>query len=146
MANEIFQNKTKILSLIKWLLCMAALVYLIKFPDVVGHAIVVGVHTFYEATSFMLEEVLRHSFGLNKFLAQLIVFYLSFVVGIGTTVLFWRQLMALLRRLRDFLILEFYALKYKAEYAWYSKGTGQKIKFVLMHSAWMISTFMFLLS
>jgi hypothetical protein len=146
MTNEIFQNKPKVLTVIKWLLCITVLIYSIKFPDVIAHSIVVGVHTFYEATSFLLEELLTHSFGFDKALAQLIVFYLSIVVGIGTTVLLWRQLLALLRRLRDYLIFKLYTYKYQALYAWHSKRTDQKIKLILIHSAWMVSAFMFLLT
>jgi hypothetical protein len=146
MTNKNFQNEIKILSLIKWLLSITALVYAIKFPDVIVHSIAVGVHTFYEATSFMLEEFLKHSFGLDKFLAQLIVFYLSIVVGIGVTVLIWRQLVALLRRLQDHLIFKLYTYKYQAMYAWHSKRTDQKIKFILIQSALMVSAFMFLLT
>jgi hypothetical protein len=146
MTNEIFYNKTKVLTIIKWLLCIATLIYLIKFPDVVAHSIVVGVHTFYEATSFLLEEVLTHSFGFDKALAQLLVFYLSIVVGIGTTVLLWRQLLEWLRSFRDYLIFKFYTYKYQAMYTWHSKRTDQKIKLILIHSVWMISAFMFLLT
>jgi hypothetical protein len=145
MTNEIFHNKTKILSLIKWLLCVTALVYSIKFPDVIAHSIFVAVHTFYEATSLLLEELLTHTFGLDKFMAQMIVFYLSIVFGIGITVLLWRQLMAFLRSLRDYMVFKLYTFKYQALYTWHSKRTNQKIKLILIHSALMISAFMFLL-
>lgn len=146
MGNDIFENKTKILNLIKWLLSIGVLVYSIKFPDVVAHSIAVAVHTFYEATSFLLEELLRHHFGFDKSLAQLLVFYLSIVVGIGAIVLLWRQLLTVLRKLRDYLVFKLYTYKYQALYAWHSKRTDQKIKFVLIHSALMVSAFMFLLT
>jgi hypothetical protein len=146
MTNEIFHNTTKILSLIKLLLGIAVLICLISFPDVIVHSIAMAVHTFYEATSFLLEEFLTHTFGLDKFLAQVIVFYLSIVVGIGTTMLLWRQLLTLLRRLRDHLIFKLYTFKYQALYIWHSKRTDQKIKIILIHSALMVSAFMFLLT
>ncbi len=146
MKNEIFQNKIKILSLIKGLLLILALVYFIKFPDVIGHYIVVVVHTFYEATSLLLEEFLRHTFGFDKVIAQLIVFYLSIVVGIGITILSWRQLLALLRNLKDHLIFKLHTYKYQAFYSWHSKRADQKIKFILIHSTIIASAFMFLLT
>lgn len=146
MRKEVIQNKVKVLSVLKWLLYISILAYLIKFPDVIAHTVAVAVHTFYEATSLMLEELLIHAFGFDKFAAQLIVFYLSIVVGIGATILLWRQLIKLLCHLRDYLIFNLYTYKYRVIYYWHSKRTEQKIKLILIHSALMASAFLFLLS
>ena len=140
MINEMFKNKIKFTTILKWLLRLSVLGFVIHFPDVIGHGILWIVHTFYEATSFILEEVLRHSFGLDKELAQLIVFYFSVIVGVGTTILFWRYY------LRDYLLFKCYAFKYRVIYYWHSKRTVEKIKLILINSALIISTFMFMLS
>ncbi len=140
MINEIVKNKTKSLSILKWLLYLLALGFLIHFPDGIGHSIVLMVHYFYEATSFVLEHFLMHTFGFDKPLAQLIVFYFSVVVGIGTTILFWRYW------LRDYLFFKFYAFQHQAIYYWHSHGTVEKIKLILIYSALTISTFMLLIS
>jgi hypothetical protein len=140
MTNEIFHNKTKILSLIKWFLCVTALVYSIKFPDVIAHSIFVAVHTFYEATSFVLEHFLIHTFGFGKDLAQLIVFYFSVVVGVAASILFWRYW------LRDYLIYKLYAFQHQVIYYWHSKRKVEKIKLILIYSALTVSTFMLLIS
>jgi hypothetical protein len=140
MINEIVKNKIKFESIMKWLLVLSALAFLIHFPDVFGHSIVWMVHTFYEATSFLLEEFLRHTFGLEKSVAQLIVFYFSIVVGVGASVLFWRY------SLRNYLVLKFYAFQYQVIYYWQCKGTLEKIKLILIYSALTLSTFMFLIS
>lgn len=140
MINEIINNKFKFVSILKWLLVLSVLGFVIHFPDVFGHSILWMVHTFYEATSLVLEHFLMHTFGFDKDLAQLIVFYFSIVVGVETTVLFWRYY------LRDYLLYKFYTIKYQIIFYWHSRRTLEKIKLILIHSTLMISAFMFLLS
>ena len=140
MLNEMVKNKIKFNTILKWLLVLSAVGFVVHFPDVIGHSIVWVVHTFYEATSFVLEHFLVHNFGFDKDSAQLIVFYFSVVTGVGATVLFWRYW------LRDYLILKFYAYKHQAIYYWHSKRRLEKIKLMLIYSALMTSTFMLLIS
>ena len=140
MINEIVKNKTQLLVILKWLLGILAFGFLIHFPDAIGHGIVWLIHTFYEATSFVLEEFITHSFGLDKSLAQLMVFYFSIFVGIGTTALIWRHI------LKDYLVIKLHTYKQQAFEYWYSMRTAQKIKLIIIHSALMISAFMFFLT
>jgi hypothetical protein len=140
MLNEMVKNKIKFNTILKWLLVLSALGFVIHFPDVIGHSLLWMVHTFYEATSFVFEHFLIHTFGFVKPLAQLIVFYFSVVVGIGTTILFWRYW------LKDYLIFKYYAYKHHAIYFWHSKRRLEKIKLMLIYSALTISTFMLLIS
>ena len=124
----------------KWVLVLSIIGFVFHFPDVFGHSILWMVHTFYEATSFVLEHFIIHTFGFGKDLAQLIVFYFSVVVGVGASVLFWRYW------LRDYLIFKFYAFQHQVIYYWHSKGKVEKIKLMLIYSALMVSTFMLLIS
>lgn len=140
MINEIINNKIKFVPILKWLLGLSVLGFVIHFPDVFGHSILWMVHTFYEATSFVLEHFLIHTFGFGKDLAQLIVFYFSVVVGVGASVLFWRYW------LRDYLIYKLYAFQHRVIYYWHSKRTMEKIKLMLIYTALTVSTFMFLIS
>jgi hypothetical protein len=140
MINEISKNKIKFASILKWLVGLSLLGFVVHFPDVIGHSIFWVVHTFYEATSYILEHFLMHNFGLEKDLAQLIVFYFSVVTGVIALLLFWRFW------LRDYLILKLYAYQHQVIYFWHSKRTVEKIKLLLIHSALMISAFMLLIS
>ena len=140
MLNEMVKNKIKFNTTLKWLLGLSVLGFVIHFPDVFGHSILWMVHTFYEATSFVLEHFLMHTFGFEKPLAQLIVFYFSVVVGTGSTILFWRYW------LRDYLLFKFYAFQNQVIYYWHSKRTLERIKLILIYSALTISTFMLLIS
>ncbi len=140
MIIEIIKNKINFASILKWLLGLSVLGFLIHFPDVIGHSILWMVHTFYEATSFVFEHFLIHTFGFDKSLAQLIVFYFSVVVGMGACALFWRYW------LRDYLLFKFYAYKHQAIYYWHSQRRLEKFKLMLIYSALMISTLMLLIS
>ncbi|MBK8814921.1 MAG: hypothetical protein IPN42_05155 [Methylococcaceae bacterium] len=140
MLNEIVKNNIKFVSILKWLAGLSVLGFVIHFPDVIGHSILWMVHTFYEATSFVFEHFLMHTFGFNKDLAQLIVFYFSVVTGLGTIILFWRYW------LRDYLTFKLYAFQHQIIYYWHSKRTGEKIKLIVIYSALTISTFMFLIT
>lgn len=140
MINEIINNKIKFVPILKWVLVLSVISFVIHFPDVFGHGVLWMVHTFYEATSFVLEHFLIHTFGFGKDLAQLIVFYFSVVVGVTASVLFWRYW------LRDYLIYKLYAFQHQVIYYWHSKGKVEKIKLMLIYSALMVSTFMLLIS
>ncbi len=128
MIDKFIGNKIKFGSILKWLIGLSVLGFLFYLPDVVGHSIVWIVHTFYEATSFLLEHFLMHTFGFDKPLAQLIIFYFSIVVGISTTVLFWKYY------LRDYLVYKIYAFKYQMFYYWHSKRAIEKTKLILVFS------------
>lgn len=140
MINEIAKDKLKFTTILKWLVGLSVLGFVVHFPDLIGHSILWVVHTFYEATSYIFEHFLMHNFGLDKDLAQLIVFYFSVVTGMFAFLLFWRFW------LREYLIFKFYTYQHQIIYYWHSKRTIEKIKLLLIHSALMISAFMFLLS
>lgn len=139
MKNEI-NNTLNTLPISKWLLQLSVLGFLIFFPDIIGHSILWVVHTFYEATSFLLEEFLAHTFGFEKALAQLIVFYFSIITGLGASVLFWRFY------LKKYLLLKYYTFKYRAIDYWHNKRKIEKMKLILLHSVFAVSAYMFLLS
>ena len=140
MINEIVKDKIKFVSILRWLFVISLVGFVLHFPDVFGHSILWVVHTFYEATSFIFEHFLMHTYGIDKEFAQLIVFYFSIVVGVSTTIIFWRYW------LRDYLVFKFYAFQHQAIFYWHSKQAVEKIKLMLIFFALMISTFIFLLS
>ncbi len=140
IISGVVTDKSKCAGLLKWLLSLLSLALLIHFPDVVSHSLIWIAHTFYEATSFLLEELLRHTFGFDKSLAQLIVFYFSIIVGIGATLLFWRY------SLRNYMISKCYTYKHQILYFWHSQPTVQKIKLILIQSTLMISVFLYLIT
>lgn len=133
-------------AIIKLALITLALACLFTFPEVIGHFIASVIHTLHESVSFVIEEFLRHRFGLDKNSAQTIVFYASVVSAVGFLIVLWRQMPAIINWLKDYLVYQFYIIKLKVIYTWHSLRTDQKIKFILIQTAVMASAFMFLLT
>jgi hypothetical protein len=140
MINERIKNKLGFISILKWVTGLSILGFVIHFPDVIGHSIIWVIHTFYEATSFVFEHILIHTFDLKKDLAQLIVFYFSIITGAVAIIVIWRYW------LRDYLLFKFYACQHQVIFYWHSKRTGEKIKLILIQSAFILSAFIFLFS
>ena len=140
MLSDIIQNKIKSIPVLKWILAFSVFCILVFIPDVLGHSIVWIIHTFYESTSFILEEFLSHAFGFEKTLAQIIVFYFSIISGIGASFLIWRYY------LKNYLYLKYSTYKYQVIDYWHNKQKIKKMKLILIRSVLMITVFMFLLS
>lgn len=75
------------LALVKTSILISTIALLILMPEDVIHLLAVIVHYIYESMAFAIEELLTHGLGLSKFLAQMIVFYLS--LAIGLLLAFW---------------------------------------------------------
>jgi uncharacterized membrane protein len=144
--NDYDDNPNALAALIKLVLFAVALTCLFTFPDVIGHSIAVVAHTVHESVSFIIEEFLRHSFGLDKSSSQMIVFYSSIASAIGFLIVLWRQMPAVINWFKDYLFYQFYIIKLKSVYSWHCLRTDQKIKFLLIQTAVLASAFMFLLA
>ena len=145
MKNEIDDSTSKFLTILKWVLFILALGYLIKFPDLVVHKILWISHTLYEGTSFLLEEFLRHTFGFDKFLAQLIVFYLNIIITIGALFLLKGLIVKMFLGFMEYLAFKRYDYQYRLIFYWHSRRLDQKIKLILIQSTLLISAFMYML-
>lgn len=75
------------LVLAKFSIVISVIVLLILVPEKVIPLLAVIVHYLYETMAFAIEELLTHGLDLNKFQAQMIVFYLS--LAIGLLLVFW---------------------------------------------------------
>lgn len=145
--NALFvQKPNAMLSLVKLVLWLSVIGSLLTFPDVIVHFIAVVAHTLYESAAFLLEEFLRHNFGLSKNASQLIVFYLSISLGIWFLVLLWRQMPIIINWLKDYLVYQIYIIRLKLVYTWHSLRADQKIKVILIQSVVTLSAVMFLLT
>lgn len=141
MRNQIVivKDHNKYTRMLKWILGIVVMGLLLHFPEVFGHSILWVVHTFYETCSFLVEEFLRHVFGLDKFTAQLIVFYLSVAIGIGAAILLWR--MSPWKRL----LRKFYSYQHHLMQVWQSQWSTKKLQVIAVQTAFMLSVFMYLL-
>lgn len=115
----------------KWIVYLCALALCVLAPDIILHSLVWIVHTAYETTALMVEEVLDHVFGVEKYFAQLIGFYVSIASIIGLAVLLSIPLGNKLRTLKANLTmtLEHYV----------NKCLNRNTKRLLLQSAFMMS-------
>jgi hypothetical protein len=146
MFKHFFKRRNTMPVLIKRLLLLSFITVILIVPDVLIHSLAVIAHYLYECSSFLLEEILRHHFGFEKFYAQLVVFYFSILFGVCAFFWFWKRLIKSLVYFKEFIICQCYLLKLKAIFTWHSLCLLQKIKFIFFNSAIMTITMMLLLA
>ncbi len=136
---DIVKAYSKYFCICKWILGAVVIWLLLHFPEVFGHSILWVVHTIYEAIALLVEEFLCHVFGLDKFTAQLIVFYLTIAIGISAAILVWRT--APWKRV----VLKFYNYKQHILHLWHNQWSTKKMQLITVQTAFMLTVFMYLL-
>ncbi len=145
MKNQLPPLATQI-AIAKKLASLLILIYCVIAPEQVLHYLLVVVHILYESISLLLEEMVGHTFHLRKYHSQLIVFYLFWGVGLYGFYWLWRRLPGLLTSIKHHLLKQFLLVKLHALYYWRSMHLSQKIKLMVINSAFVLSTVMLLLS
>lgn len=100
---------------------------------IVFHKLAIVIHLIYETVSFFLEESLIHGLGMEKYYAQMLVFYLFLALGLWCCYRFWRALPKLMKALRAKLFLLSLEFKYRTIEAWLALTFWQKTKFVVFN-------------
>jgi len=113
-----------------WLVMPELLLHKLGF---VFHHLAVVLHLFYEMLSFFLEESLIHTFGMEKYYAQMLVFYCFLTFGFWCCYRFWRYLPKLIASWRSKLFSWGVEIKYQAIEAWLALTLWQKTKFVVFN-------------
>jgi len=137
----------------KTIALMVVLIGLLALPDVMFdlkakllHALAVMLHTVYEAESFLLEEWLIHSFDLDKFMAQMLVFYFNCSIGAGMAYRFWRHLPTTLRRTRRRCQRFVERSKINLQFPWEAMPNQQKAQWVATQFVVLTSGFLWLMA
>lgn len=128
---------------VSWLLMPELLWHKLGF---VLHHLAVLIHLLYETLSFFLEESLMHGLGMEKYYAQMLVFYCFLTLGLWCAYRFWLYLPKLLASLRAKLFLLSLEFKYRAIEAWLALTLWQKTKFVVFNLLGLTGGFMILLA
>ncbi len=115
-------------------------------PELLWHKSALVLHLIYESLAFLLEILLIHSLGMEKFYAQMTVFYVSSAMALGALYLIWRRLPHWLRRLKARISAFGASLKQKALTTWFEFSLLQKTKFLLFQFAGIASGLMLLLA
>lgn len=144
--NDFHQSHLWWLAAIKILLVAALLLCLIKMPDVSLHFLAVTAHTLYEGLAFLLEEWLTHALDMNKFQAQITVFYASCIIGALTAYRCLIQFPAWLTRLRTRLHQGYAELIADVRIHWDLLPAQRKIQWILVQFACFAASLAFMLA
>ncbi|MBS4050412.1 hypothetical protein [Methylomonas rivi] len=114
-------------------------------PELLWHKLGFILHVFYEVASFLLEEALIHGAGMQKYYAQMTVFYFFWLSGIVLFAFFLRRLPHLIQKLKAELHLFALRLKDRLIETWLASSLWQKIKFLSFQFALMAGGIVWLL-
>lgn len=118
----------------------------IVMPELLWHKLGFILHIFYEVAAFLLEEALIHGTGMQKYYAQMTVFYFFWLLGIFMFAVFLRKLPYLIHILKARLLLLGWQIKSHLIEVWLSSSFWQKTKFIFLQLLLMASGLMFLLA
>jgi hypothetical protein len=138
--KRLLRMSPRLLSIVKKSLIIVLLFTWLVMPELLWHKISliaykIGVilHLIYETCAFVVEEALIHGAGMSKHYAQMTVFYLSLLIGLGILYLLWRRLPHFLTCLKNRLELLAAELKFQLLKTWLCLTLWQKLKFILFH-------------
>lgn len=132
-----------ILLLLSWLVVPELLWQKLSF---IAYKLGLILHLVYEVWAFVLEEALIHGMDMPKHYAQMTVFYLSLLVGLGVIYEFGRRLPHWLMRLKSRFGLLMFELKFQLFKTWLSLNIWQKSKYILLHLTAVAGVFLIMLS
>ena len=113
----------------------------VAFPETIIHYLLVLMHTLYEGITYVAEEILIFTFNLSKLHSQLVVFYLSWCVGLYGFYKLCRQLPAIASHVKHRLLDQYTFVRNQSIQTWQHLSLGQKIKLLLIPLAGASSVF-----
>lgn len=146
MKKSLPKSSANPMKLAKKLILTGLIISWLIMPELLWHKLVFVLHTFYESVSFVLEEMVVHALGWEKFYAQMTVFYFLSAMAFLALYLLWLRLPYMIQRFKDYLNSLGCTLKNKAVDTWIGFSLLQKIKFLLFQFAGMAGGLMVLLA
>lgn len=144
--------RPSLLSTVRKALIMLLLFSWLVMPELMWHklsfiAYKLGLilHLVYETWAFVMEEALIHGMDMPKFYAQMTVFYVSLLIGLGVLYWCWRRLPYWLTRLQSRFELLMFELKLQLFKTWLSLSVWQKFKYILLHLTAVAGVFVMML-
>lgn len=146
MKKSLPKSSANPLKLAKKLILTGVIISWLIMPELLWHKSVFVLHTLYESMTFLLEQMLVNALELEKFYAQMAVFYFLSALAFFALYLLWRRLPHMIQRLKAYLSSLGCTLKNKALDTWIGFSLLQKIKFLLFQFAGMAGGLMVLLA
>lgn len=104
-------------------------------PELLWHKLSFVLHVLYEVASFLLEESLIHGLGMQKYYAQMAVFYFFWLLGIVLFAAFLGRLPGLLQAVKARIRLFALQIKDHIIETWLASNVWQKLKFLTLQLA-----------
>lgn len=143
---QLSEQQAKNMATLKRIALTGLIVSWLLMPELLWHKAAFILHILYEGGSYLLEEILIHSFGMRKYYAQLTVFYFSWSIALLLIYRMWRRLPVLAHRTRDWLQSYLQHLKSQASAIWHRLTASQKIAVLLFQFGTAAACFMLMLS
>lgn len=115
-------------------------------PEDLLHMLAVILHTVYESIAFAIEHLLVHSAGFTKFQAQMTVFYLSFAIGVLSTIVLIRRIPSMVDSARMWAIQSYIQARNDLILAWHLLPTRRKVELMLVQFVGVFSVMAFALA
>lgn len=119
---------------------------MLMMPEDLLHLLAVVLHTLYESMAFAVEESLVHGFGLSKFQAQIVVFYVSFALGVLGVLAVVRRIPRMLSTVWQCLSECYWKARADILSSWHKLGVRRKIELILLHWVGLFSIMAWVLS
>lgn len=115
-------------------------------PEDMLHMLAVILHTGYESIAFIVEAMLMHGAGLNKFQAQIVVFYTSLGIGALGVLAFIRGLPRMIKAARKHASQWYTKARADLLTVWQALGFRRKTELIFLQFLGVFSMMVFLLS
>ena len=146
--KALMRSYPSILSIVRKALIMLLLFGWLVIPELmwqklslIAYKLGVILHLIYETWAFLMEEALIHGMDMPKQYAQMLVFYLSLLIGVGVLCWCWWRLPYWLKRLQSRLELFLFELKFQMLKTWICLSMWQKVKFMLIQLLAVVGVF-----
>lgn len=146
MKSPLVKSIAKAMSSPKRLILATLGLCLVFAPELLWHKLTIFLHVLYEGISFVLEHLLTHGFGIDKYFAQMAVFYFLWLVALVLLYIMWRKLPGLIAKFKENMQSRALQIKSRTSETWLQMSIVQKAKFLLYQFAGLAGGFAFLLA
>ncbi len=137
----IMKKRLKIQKSVIKLLIFVVLFSIFIFPDVFFHNLLILLHALFESIASLLEHMLMAVFGIDKFLGQLLLFYLGCSIGVYGLYRLWKKLPDTINQTKTHVFRQYLLLRTQVVKTWQQLSIHQKIKVLVIQFVAIITVF-----
>jgi len=135
------KKRLKIQKSVIKLLMFVVLFSILIFPNVFFHHLLILLHVLFESIASLLEHMLMAVFGIDKFLSQLILFYLICGIGVYGLYRLWKKLPDSINQAKTHVFHQYLLFRTQIVKTWQQLSIHQKIKVLVIQFVTIITVF-----